>query len=137
MLPYEMAIGKNMLSLGYENYYYFDHDKWYLPRALELKPSVSVALQERKKQVSFLRLDANLNFEPKRDIVSVGFGLSAFRDLDNRIDKEIDPGVNFYVDFLNMVRITATRRGDYRGQDWYIYAGINDIPSFVYWLFTE
>jgi len=137
MLPYEVAVGKNMLSLGYENYYFFDHNKWYLPRALELKPSVSLEITDRKNQVSFLRLDANLNFEPKRDIVSLGFGVSAFRDLDNRIDKEIDFGGNFYVDLLNMVRITATRRGDYRGQDWYIYAGINDIPSFVYWLFTE
>ncbi len=137
MLPYEVAIGKNVLSLGYENYYYFGHHKWYLPKALEFKPSISFELYDKKNQVSFIRLDANLNFEVKPDIVSIGFGPSVFRDLDNRIDSEFDAGGNFYIDFLNMVRITAVKRGDYSGQDWHIYVGINDIPSFVYWLFIK
>ncbi len=137
MLPYEVAVGKNMLSFGYENYYYFNHHKRYLPRALELKPSLSLELSDRRSQVSYLRLDANLNFELKQDILSVGIGASLFHDIEDTLDNDFDPGGNFYVDFLNMVRVTAVKRGDYRGQDWYIYVGINDIPSFVYWLFTD
>ena len=137
MLPYEVAVGKNMLSIGYENYYFFNHNKWYLPKALELKPSLSLEIQNRQSQVSFARLDANLNFEPKRDIVSIGFGASIFRDLDNTLDNKFDFGGNVYIDFLNMVRITAVKRDNYKGQNWYVYMGINDIPSFVYWLFAE
>ena len=137
MLPYEMAIGKNVLSFGYENYYYFKHQRWYLPKALELKPSLSVELYDKSNQASFVRVDFDLVFELKQDILSAGFGSSLYRDLDNTLDKDIDPGVNAYIDFLNIVRITATKRDDYRGQDWHVYVGINDIPSFVYWLFLE
>jgi len=126
-----------MLSLGYENYYYFDSKKWYVPKAVELKPSLAVELYDRKSQVSFVRLDANLNFELKKDILSVGFGGSLYRDLDNVLDKDIDHGYNGYIDLLNIIRITATRRDDYKGQDWQVFVGINDIPSFVYWLFVK
>jgi len=136
-LPYEVAIGKNMISLGYENYYYFEKHAWYIPRALELKPSLAVELYDRKSQTSFVRVDANLNFELKEDILSVGLGGSLYRDLDNVLDKDIDHGYNAYVDFLNIMRITATKRDDYKGQDWQIFVGINDIPSFVYWLFVK
>jgi predicted acylesterase/phospholipase RssA len=136
-LPYELALGKNMLSLGYENYYYFDHNKFYLPKAIELKPSLSFELYDKSDQDNFARLDLNLNFEIKKDFVSVGFGPSAYRDFTNSIDEDIDFGVNAYIDFLNVIRITATRRDDYDGQDWYVYAGINDIPSFIYWMFSD
>ncbi len=136
-LPYELALSKNIISLGYENYYYFDNNSFLLPTAIELKPSFSFELYDKKNQTNFMRVDLNLNFEVKKDLLGFGFGASAYRDFDNKIDKDIDFGPNFYIDFLNMVRITATKRDDYSGQDWYIYAGINDIPSFVYWMFMD
>jgi predicted acylesterase/phospholipase RssA len=134
-LPYELAITKNMISLGYENYYYFNHDKPYFPKAMELKPSLSFEMYDKKDQVNFARVDLNLNFEVKKDLLSFGFGPSLYKDLKMSLDREVDLGVNAYVDILNIFRITATRRGDYKGQDWYIYIGINDIPSFIYWMF--
>jgi len=136
-LPYELALAKNMISLGYENYYFFDHNKFYLPKAIELKPSLSFELYDKGNQENFARLDLNLNFELKQDFVSVGFGPSIYKDFRRTLDTEIDTGFNAYVDVLNMIRITATKRDDYRGQDWYIYAGINDIPSFIYWVFGK
>jgi len=134
-LPYELAITKNMISLGYENYYYFDYDKPYIPKAIELKPSLSFEMYDKKDQVNFARVDLNLNFEIKQDLLSVGFGPSIYKDLKISLDREVDMGVNAYIDILNVVRITATRRDDYEGQDWYVYIGINDIPSFIYWMF--
>ena len=94
-------------------------------------------MYDKKDQVNFVRLDLNLNFEIKRDLVSIGFGPSIYKDFKRTIDTEVDMGTNVYVDLLNMVRITATRRDDYKGQDWYIYGGINDIPSFIYWMFGD
>jgi len=134
-LPYELAITKNMISFGYENYYYFDYDKPYIPKAIELKPSLSFEMYDKKDQVNFARVDLNLNFEIKQDLLSVGFGPSIYKDLKMSLDREVDMGVNAYIDILNVVRITATRRDDYKGQDWYVYVGINDIPSFIYWMF--
>jgi hypothetical protein len=137
MLPYEIAVSKNLISFGYENYYYFDHNKLYLPKAIELKPSINLEMYDKKSQVNFARLDLNLNYEIKPDLLSIGFGPSLYKDLKSTLDSEFDVGVNVYADILNMLRITATTRGDYDGQDWYIYAGINDIPSFVYWMFGD
>ena len=136
-LPYEMAVGRNMISFGYENYFYFNTKKAYLPKAIELKPSLSVELYDKKNQVSFARVDLDLNFEPKKDVLSVGFGSSLYRDIDNTLSHKIDTGVNAYIDLLNIVRITAARRNDYKGYNWYVYVGINDIPSFIYWLFEK
>ncbi len=137
MLPYEVALGKNLLSIGYENYYYFKHDKPYLPKAIELKPSLSFELYDKIDQVHFARVDLNLNFEIKKDFIALGFGPSLYKDFDRTIDSEIDTGFNAYLDVLNMVRVTAAKRDDYQGQDWYIYVGVNDIPSFIYWMFME
>lgn len=137
MLPYEVAMTKNMISIGYENYYYFKHDSFFIPKAIELKPSLSFELYDKKDQVNFARLDLNLNFEIKQDFISVGFGPSLYKDFERTLDTEIDTGFNAYLDVLNMVRITAARRDDYQGQDWYIYVGVNDIPSFIYWMFVE
>ncbi len=136
-LPYELALSKNIISFGYENYYYFDYNSLIFPTAIELKPSFSFELYDKKDQTHFARVDLNLNFELKKDLLSFGFGASAYRDFDSKIDADIDFGPNVYIDFLNIVRITATKRDDYNGQDWYIYAGINDIPSFVYWMFMD
>ena len=137
MLPYEVAMTKNMISIGYENYYYFKHDSFFIQKAIELKPSLSFELYDKKDQVNFARLDLNLNFEIKQDFISVGFGPSLYKDFERTLDTEIDTGFNAYLDVLNMVRITAARRDDYQGQDWYIYVGVNDIPSFIYWMFVE
>ena len=136
-LPYELALSKNIISIGYENYFYFNYDSLFLPKAIELKPSLSFELLDKQNQVHFARVDLNLNFEVKKDLVSFGFGASAYRDLGNKLDRDVDFGPNVYVDFLNMVRITATKRGNYDGQDWYIYAGVNDIPSLIYWMFLD
>ncbi len=136
-LPYELALTKNMFSLGYEYYYYFDHDKFYLPRAIELKPNLSFEFTNRRDQVNFARLDLNLNYEIKRDFIMIGAGGSLYKDFSKELDRGVGKGFNAYVDLLNILRITYTKRDHYAGREHNLYFGINDIPSFIYWVFDH
>ncbi len=133
-LPYELALTKNMMTLGYEYYYYFEHDKFYLPRAIEFKPNIGFEFTNRSDQVNFVRMDLNLNYDIKKDFIMIGAGGSLYRDFNNHLSDNVDNGVNLYVDLLNVLRITYTKRNDYRGREHNIYFGINDIPSFIYWM---
>lgn len=127
--PYELAFTKNIVSLGYEHYYYLNNDSFFLPHALELKPSASFWFSERDVHDDFLRLDLNLNYELKPDFYSIGFGPSLYHDFKTEGNKK-KLGVNAYIDFLNVLRFTYTKRG----QEQFYYLGINDIPSFLYWI---
>jgi predicted acylesterase/phospholipase RssA len=133
-LPYEVALTKNMFSLGYEQYYYFEHNKFYLPRAIELKPNFLFEMSNRSDQVNFMRLDLNINYDIKQDFLMVGGGASLYRDFNNQLDDGIGRGFNIYADLLNVFRITYTKRDNYRGREHNVYFGINDIPSFIYWM---
>jgi len=134
-LPYEFALTKNMFSFGYEYYYYFDHDTFYLPRAIEVKPSMLFEMSNRDDQVNFARVDFNLHYDIKKDFIMIGAGPSVYRDFSNELDKNVGLGFNAYVDLLNILRITYTKRDDYVGREHNVYFGINDIPSFIYWVF--
>ncbi len=136
-LPYEFALTKNMFSFGYEYYYYFDHDKFYLPRAIEVKPNISFEMSNRSDQVNFARVDFNLNYDVKRDFIMIGAGGSLYKDFTNELSSDVDGGFNAYVDLLNILRITYTKRDNYHGREHAIYFGINDIPSFIYWVFDN
>jgi len=130
--PYEVAFGRNIVSLGYEHYYYLENEHFLLPNAIELKPSASFGLSQSTPQNDFLRVDLNLNYELSEDTISLGFGPSYYQDLfvDNGFNSNM--GVNTYIDFLNIFRVTYARRGN--GEEEYLYLGINDIPSFLYWV---
>ena len=82
----------------------------------------------------FVRMDLNLNYDIKKDFIMIGAGGSLYRDFNNHLSDNVDNGVNLYVDLLNVLRITYTKRNDYRGREHNIYFGINDIPSFIYWM---
>ncbi len=133
--PYELSFANNIFSLGYEHYYYFDNNHFLLPKSIELKPSLSFEIENQQNQAPFARVDLDVNYELAKDMLTLGFGSSIYRDLDRSIDSKFDIGRNIYLDFLNIVRVTYTQRDDYRGKDSYLYIGINDIPSFLYWVF--
>ncbi len=133
--PYELAFANNIFSLGYEHYYYFDDHSFLLPKAIEIKPSLSFELENQQNQAHFGRVDLDVNYELVKDMLTVGFGSSIYKDLDRSVDTKLGIGRNIYLDFLNIVRITYTQRDDYKGKDSYLYIGINDIPSFLYWVF--
>jgi len=106
-----------------------------LPKAIEIKPSLSFELENQQNQAHFGRVDLDVNYELVKDMLTVGFGSSIYKDLDRSVDTKLGIGRNIYLDFLNIVRITYTQRDDYKGKDSYLYIGINDIPSFLYWVF--
>ncbi|CAA6810354.1 MAG: Unknown protein [uncultured Sulfurovum sp.] len=130
--PYEVAFSKNIMALGYEHYYYFNEDKFLMPKAIELKPSGSFQLSNREGKSDFLRLDLNLNYELFEDTLSLGFGPSLYQDLSSSANFKRQLGMNAYLDFLNVFRLTYAKRG--QGKEDYLYVGINDIPSFLYWI---
>ncbi len=133
--PYELAFSNNIFSLGYEHYYYFENNNFLLPKSIEIKPSFSFEFENQQNQAHFARVDIDINYELKKDILTLGFGPSLYKDFDNSVDSKFGTGRNIYLDFLNIVRITYTQRDDYKGKDSYLYIGINDIPSFLYWVF--
>lgn len=135
--PYELSYAKNILSIGYEHYYYFDTNSFLIPKALELKPSFSYAITQNSDQNHFIRADLNLNYELKQDMFTLGFGPSLYQDLDGSIDGKTGVGSNVYLDFLNILRLTYTKRNNYSGKNAYIYLGVNDIPSFIHWVFDK
>jgi predicted acylesterase/phospholipase RssA len=127
--PYELAFTRDIISLGYEHYYYLENDSWLTPNALEVKPSASFYVTEREQNRDFLRVDFNVNYELKPDVYSIGFGPSLYHDLNTKDSKD-KLGANVYIDFLNILRLTHTQRGE---ENFY-YLGVNDIPSFLYWV---
>ena len=126
-----------MLTLGYEYYYFFEHDKFYLPRAVEVKTNVGFEFTNREDQVNFVRMDFDVNYDVKRDFIMIGAGASLYRDFNNQLSSKVDRGFNVYADLLNVFRITYTKRYNYRGRRDNLYFGINDIPSFIYWVFDN
>jgi len=83
---------------------------------------------------AFLRLDADA-FIAYSDTLNFGFGVSVFGDLEGSFYKQDTAyGVNTYVDVLDIFRVTYVHRGGDSGMDNYIYFGIQNIPSLIYWL---
>ena len=43
-------------------------------------------------------------------------------------------GFNTYVDFMDIFRVTYVHRGGDSGNDNYVYFGIENIQSLIYWM---
>ena len=83
---------------------------------------------------AFLRLDTDA-FIAYSDALNFGFGVSVFGDLEGSFyNKDTAYGVNTYVDVMDIFRLTYVHRVGNSGQDDYIYFGIQNIPSLIYWL---
>jgi predicted acylesterase/phospholipase RssA len=82
----------------------------------------------------FLRLDLDA-FYTYEDFLTFGAGASFFGDMEGSFYKrESAYGFNGYVDLFDIFRFTYVRReGDLKNND-YLYIGIENIPSLIYWL---
>jgi len=82
----------------------------------------------------FLRMDINA-FYTYNDFVTFGAGASLFGDMEGSFYKrESAYGFNGYIDLLDIFRFTYVRReGNIKNND-YLYIGIENIPSLIYWL---
>jgi hypothetical protein len=115
------------MSLGYTALYYKDMD--YLS-GLEAKASYIVA----DKTSNFVRFDFN-GFKETNDFMKIGGGVSFFGDTKGAFYKQNSAyGVNTYVDIIDIFRLTYVYRYGDNVDHNYLYFGIENIPSLIYWL---
>jgi predicted acylesterase/phospholipase RssA len=93
-----------------------------------------IAFQQSDDIDNFLRLDINM-FQEKKDFVKFGIGGSLFGQFNKTFyDKDSFYGANAYVDILDIFRLTYVHRwGEINERD-FIYFGIENLPSLLYWL---
>jgi len=128
-LPGEVAtdLSNGGMSLGYTALYYKNMD---FLSALEAKASYVIA----DKTSNFVRVDFNA-FKEYDDTFKFGGGISFFGDMEGSFYKKDSAfGLNTYVDIVDIFRLTYVYRvGDHVDHN-YLYFGIENIPSLIYWL---
>jgi len=132
LLPNEITtdLANGGMSLGYSGFYY--DDKWDLITGIETKASYIIA----DKRANFVRLDISA-FKEHDDFMKFGGGVSLFGDMEGSFYKRDSAyGLNTYVDIADIFRLTYVYRdGDKDKIDTnYLYFGIENIPSLIYWL---
>jgi len=129
LLPGEIAADLNNggMSLGYTALYYNDME---FLSGFEAKASYVIA----DKISNFVRVDVSA-FKEYDDYMKFGLGVSAFGDMEGSFYKRDSAyGVNTYVDFLDIFRLTYVYRDGKQVDNNYFYIGIENIPSLIYWL---
>ncbi len=83
---------------------------------------------------NFMRADISA-FKEYDDYIKFGLGASFFGNLEGKFyKKESAYGFNAYLDFLDIFRLTyVKRKGDMKNSD-YLYFGIENVPSLIYWM---
>jgi len=93
-----------------------------------------ISLQQSDDMNNFLRLDLNM-FQEKKDFVKFGLGASLFGKFDKKFyDKKSLYGANTYVDILDIFRLTYVHRWGETNERDFVYFGIENLPSLIYWL---
>ncbi len=127
-LPSELSADSSNggLSFAYSSYWYNDME--YLS-GVEFKPSFNF-----NEKSNFLRMDIN-TFYIYDDFVKLGGGISGFGNLEEPFyDKDSAYGANIYIDFMDIFRATYVRRHGDNVDNGYLYLGVENIPSLLYWL---
>jgi predicted acylesterase/phospholipase RssA len=129
LLPNELATDmyNGGFTVGYSSYWYNDIT---VINGFEAKFSYN----HSENFIDFARADINL-FKEYDDFIKFGIGTSFFGDMKGSFYKEESAyGFNTYVDFMDIFRLTYVKRyGDIEDHD-YLYFGIENIPSLLYWL---
>jgi hypothetical protein len=129
-LPGEIAtdLSNGGTSLGYTALYYKDMG---ILNGFEGKASYIIS----NEGPNFLRADIGA-FTEYDDFLKFGVGASFFGDTKGSFYKRDSAyGFNTYVDILDIFRLTYVRRdGDDLDNNDYLYFGIENIPSLIYWL---
>ena len=83
---------------------------------------------------SFIRLDLNA-FHEFDDFYKIGVGVSGFGNVEGKFyQKEGVYGFNTYVDILDIFRVTYVRRVHHPREQDYVYLGLRNLTSLIYWL---
>lgn len=129
LLPSEIAtdLKNGRGSLGYTALYYTDME---ILNGFEAKASYVFT----KDTSDFVRVDVDA-FKGYGDFMKFGAGVSIFGDMEGSFyERDSAYGFNTYVDIVDIFRLTYVHRyGDLENND-YLYFGIENIPSLIYWL---
>ncbi|RUM72910.1 MAG: hypothetical protein DSZ10_04270 [Sulfurovum sp.] len=129
LLPNEFStdVKNGGFTFGYSSYYYTHNP---IIGGFEGKLSYS----HSENFTDFARADLNL-FTDYDDFMKLGLGVSLFGDMSGAFYKpKSSYGANAYVDLMDIFRITYVRRFHDKEKRNYIYFGIENIPSLIYWL---
>jgi len=127
-LPSEISADSSNggMSFAYSSYWYNDMG---IIDGFEFKPSLNL-----NDKGNFIRMDIN-SFYIYDDFVKVGLGVSGFGNIDGAFyEKDSAYGANVYIDFMDIFRATYIRRHGDNVDNGYLYLGIENIPSLIYWL---
>ena len=128
-LPGELAsdVKNGGVSFGYTALYYANLE--YLS-GFEAKAAYVVG----DRSSDFVRMDVDAFYEYD-DFIKFGVGASFFGDMEGSFYKEDTAyGFNTYVDFMDIFRFTYVKRKGNIDKNDYIYFGVENIPSLIYWL---
>ncbi|WP_415407987.1 patatin-like phospholipase family protein [Sulfurovum sp. CS9] len=130
LLPGEIAtdMKNGGASFGYTALYYKDLN---IINGFEAKASYIIG----SDTPDFVRVDLDA-FKEYDDFMKFGLGASFFGDIQGSFYKrESAYGFNTYVDIMDIFRLTYVRRhGDDIENNDYLYFGVENIPSLIYWL---
>jgi len=129
LLPGEFATDMNNggMSLGYTALYYNDMD---ILSGFEGKASYIIG----DDTSDFVRVDLDA-FKEYNDFMKFGAGVSFFGDMEGSFYKQDSAyGFNTYVDIMDILRLTYVRRHGDDTKNNYLYFGIENIPSLIYWM---
>ena len=131
LLPGEIAtdLKNGGASFGYTALYYKDMN---ILNGFEAKASYIASSNETS---NFVRVDLDA-FKEYDDFMKFGLGASFFGNMKGSFYKRDSAyGFNTYVDIMDIFRLTYVRRhGDNIENNNYLYFGIENIPSLIYWL---
>ena len=131
LLPGEIAadLKNGGASFGYAALYYKDMN---ILNGFEAKASYIASSNETS---DFVRADLNA-FKEYDDFMKFGLGASFFGDMEGSFYKRDSVyGFNTYIDIMDIFRLTYVKRyGDDIENNDYIYFGVENIPSLIYWL---
>ena len=129
ILPNEIStdVKNGGLGMAYNIYSYQEENNNY---GYESK----VAFNQSDDVDNFLRLDINM-YQEKKDFVKFGLGGSLFGSFNSSFyNKDSFYGANAYVDILDIFRLTYVHRFGETQEKNFIYFGIENLPSLIYWL---
>jgi len=115
------------LTMAYEAYWY---KKMSFLDGLDFKASYNF----HDDKGDYVRFDVSA-FSEFDDFVKLGAGISGFGNIEETFyQKDSAYGANVYVDIMDIFRLTYVRRhGDIEDNN-YLFLGIENIPSLIYWL---
>ena len=128
-LPTELSVDtvNGGFSFAYEAYWY--HKAGFL-NGLDFKASYNV----HRSDGDFVRFDADA-FSEYNDFLTVGGGVSAFGNVERSFyERDTAYGGNLYLDVMDIFRMTYVYRHGNVQDNNYLYFGIENLPSLIYWL---